>query len=174
MSSVAMLEGRRLRTKLSAEPLATNEYADYAEDARAGSAMLRDAILLAKGIVHLPLKNKALPLPVERLPEPCPTCGAPEKPRLLITHIQATVAAYYGLPAEAMTNRQQYHRVSHPRQVAMFLASELTQHSIAEIGRRFNRDHTTAMYAIKAVKHRLETDANALIDVEVLRERLIG
>jgi hypothetical protein len=166
-----MLEGRRLNTKISA--LATDEYANYAENARAGSAMLRDAILLAKGIVPLPLKNKPLPLPVE-LPEPCPMCGAPERPRLLITHIQATVAAYYGLPAEAMTSRQQYHRVSHPRQMAMFVASELTPHSIAEVGRRFNRDHTTVLHALKTVKQRIETDAQALIDLEVLRERLVG
>lgn len=170
--SVAMLEGRRLRTKLSEAPLATDEFATYAEDARIGSAMLRDAILLAKGIVPLPLKSKPLPLPQIALPEPCPMCGAPEKPRVLIAHIRATVASYYGLPAEAMTSRQQYRRVAHPRQLAMYLASELTQHSTAEIGRRFNRDHTTVMHALKMVKERIETDPQTLIDAEVLRERL--
>ena len=171
--SVAMLEGRRLHTKLS-----TGDYHSeqseraYAAACERGSTMLRDAILLAKGIIPLPLKVQ-LPLPKE-LPEACEMCGAPARPRLLISHIQATVAAYYGIPAEAMTSRQQYARVARPRQLAMFLANELTDHSIAEIGRRFNRDHTTAMHALKAVGKRIECDPQVLIDVEVLRERLAG
>jgi chromosomal replication initiator protein len=82
------------------------------------------------------------------------------------------IAAYYGIPVETMTSRQQYARIARPRQVAMFLACELTPHSVAEVGRRFDRDHTTVMHAVKAVNKRAETFAETMIDVEVLRERL--
>jgi hypothetical protein len=167
----ATIEGRRLNTKLSEG----DYYSEQSERSRLsaaekGSALLRDAILLAKGIVPLPLKGRALPLPP--LPEPCELCGAPKKPRTMIADIQATVAGYYGLPAQTMKSHQQYRRVARPRQIAMFLADELTPHSLSEIGRRFDRDHTTVMHALKTVRGLIETDAEVLIDVEVLRERL--
>jgi chromosomal replication initiator protein len=54
----------------------------------------------------------------------------------------------------------------------MVLAAELTDHSLAEIGRRFNRDHTTVMHALKAVQKRIQDDPEVGLDAEVLRERL--
>lgn len=57
------------------------------------------------------------------------------------------------------------------RQIAMFLCSELTGKSFIKIGREFNRDHTTAMYAKRKIKGLLETDQRVigLVD-ETLRE----
>lgn len=57
------------------------------------------------------------------------------------------------------------------RQIAMFLCSELTGKSFIKIGRAFNRDHTTAMYAKRKIKGLLETDQRVigLVD-ETLRE----
>jgi hypothetical protein len=177
--SVAMLEGRRLHTKATATPWA-GELTDkqILRDAIQGSERLRDAILLAKGIV--PPKNRPLPLAKVRetaqLPKACPYCGAPEKPAgVLVKHIQHTVASYYGFHPDLMVSAQRRQSISHPRQIAMYLASELTPKSLPEIGRRFgNRDHTTVIYAIRAVKARMESDAEVLLDVEVLRERLAG
>jgi chromosomal replication initiator protein len=108
-------------------------------------------------------------------PELCPTCGAPAKPRLMLAHIQATVAAYYGISERHMVSAQRGWSVSHPRQIAMYLASTLTPKSLPDIGRRFgNRDHTTVIHAIKAVQKRMCADLEIAADVEALRERLAG
>jgi hypothetical protein len=175
-----MIEGRRLNGKCTAEPLST-EQSDKARfaDALKGSMMLRDAILLAKGITPPAVKEEPRPIPTvtqiqAHTPTLCAFCGAPAKPKpTLIAHIQHTVAAYYGFHQRLMVSAQRRRSISHPRQVAMFLASELTPKSLPEIGRRFGgRDHTTVMHAIKAVRARIATDEEIEMDVALLRERL--
>jgi hypothetical protein len=104
-----------------------------------------------------------------RAAECCPSCGAPARPGMLVSHIQAMVAAYYEIPVRYMTSEHRDWEVSHPRQVAMYLASELTPKSYPAIGRRFgNRDH-----ARKAVQRRMMGDPELAADVEALRERLV-
>jgi hypothetical protein len=149
---------------------------DHRDNAERGSAMLRDAILRAMGVTPKRIEPRPVVREVAHLPKACPHCGAPAKPLgLMIAHIQHTVAAYYGLEPGAMTSAQRGYQIAHPRQIAMYLASTLTPKSLPEIGRRFGgRDHTTVIYAIKAVKSRMESDAEILLDVEVLRERLTG
>ena len=117
----------------------------------------------------------APPLTPEHVHAPtlCPTCGAPVAQRLLITHIQALVAAYYKVPVRSMVSAQRSREFAHPRQTAMYLAAELTPKSLPDIGRRFGgRDHTTVIHAIKAVQRRMLEDAEIEADVKALRERL--
>jgi chromosomal replication initiator protein len=107
-------------------------------------------------------------------PAQCPLCGAPEGPRLLVAHIQHMVAAYYGIPAIAMVSAQRGRRWVWPRQMAMFLAREMTPQSLPDIGRRFGfRDHTTVMHAAKAVSARIEDNAETARDYLILRDRLL-
>jgi hypothetical protein len=161
-------------------------------DAILGSRKLRDAVLFAKGIVPpdepppaviiLPTKpakppkpKKMVPRELVHRPECCPHCGAPKEPnKLLITHIQAAVAAYYGIDIAAMRSSRRAREIAYPRQVAMYLAKELTPKSFPEIGRRFSKDHTTVMYAVKAVGKRIEDDPETALDVAALREALAG
>lgn len=150
--------------------------AHFHDDAVTGSAMLRDAILEKHFGIIIPKPPKPRPKrdPI-RLPEPCPLCGAPAKSRLMIAHIQAAVSSYYGLPLASMTSAQKALAIARPRQVAMYLASQLTPKSLPEIGRRFgNRDHTTVIHAIRAVKRRIAEDPEIEMDVEILRESLIA
>ncbi len=106
-------------------------------------------------------------------PPLCPTCGAPVNGRLMVTHIQALVAAYYKIPSRAMVSAQRCREYAHPRQIAMYLSAELTPKSLPDIGKRFgNRDHTTVIYAIKAVQKRMLADPEIEADVKALRERL--
>ena len=119
----------------------------------------------------------AEPMPTTResvlAPSLCPTCGAPVGTRLMVTHIQALVAAYYKIPVREMTSRRQSWDIAHPRQVAMYLTYELTPKSMSEIGNRFgDRDHTTVIHAIKQVQKRMLEDAEIEADVKALRERL--
>jgi chromosomal replication initiator protein len=103
----------------------------------------------------------------------CPLCGALDRPRLMVAHIQAVVAAYYEIPVAEMYSARRDWAVSHPRQVAMYLSKEMTPKSLPDLARRFGgRDHTTIMWALKQVKKRIENDAEVAADVEVLRERL--
>jgi chromosomal replication initiator protein len=70
--------------------------------------------------------------------------------------IQDAVCAISGITREELLSAQRSPRVAHARQLAMYLARELTRHSLAEIARGFDRDHSTVLHAIKAVTGRLE------------------
>lgn len=90
-----------------------------------------------------------------------------------IAHIQAVVAKSYGIHLTHMKSDARFRSVAWPRQVAMYLARELTGKALPCIGREFGkRDHTTVMYAIKAVQKRMDDDTLYRADVEALREAL--
>ncbi len=63
--------------------------------------------------------------------------------------------------------------IARPRQIAMFLAKQLTQHSLPDIGRRFGgRDHTTVLHAVKKIDELCIIDKQFQDDVEFLRRML--
>ena len=65
--------------------------------------------------------------------------------------------------------------VARPRQVAMYLAKQLTARSLPEIGRKFGgRDHTTVMHAVKKVDELKGLDTGFAEDIELLRRMLEG
>lgn len=130
-------------------------------------------------VVQLPeVLEKAMLEPLEQetvlAPKLCPTCGAPVSgSRLMVTHIQALVAAYYKIPVREMTSDRRAREVARPRQVAMYLAYEATPKSLPDIGKRFGgRDHTTVIHAIRQVQKLMLEDAEIEADVKALRERL--
>jgi chromosomal replication initiator protein len=98
--------------------------------------------------------------------------------RLSAIGIQDEVADFYGIGREQMRRPDgegaREPRISHPRQVAMSLARELTKLSLPAIGRLFNRDHSTVIHAIKAVEKRAAVDPLLEMELEVLRERFAG
>lgn len=69
-----------------------------------------------------------------------------------IDNIQKTVAEYFKIRASDMQSKRRNRQVARPRQVAMALAKELTNHSLPEIGEAFGgRDHTTVLHACRQV-----------------------
>jgi len=77
-----------------------------------------------------------------------------KRPDKIITvdRIQKIVADHYGIPEEAMKVKKRTSSLAYPRQVAMYLARELTSLSYSEIGSRFGgRDHTTVMHACEKI-----------------------
>ncbi len=95
--------------------------------------------------------------------------------KVSVEEIQRKVADHFDIRLCDMTSKRRMRAVARPRQVAMYLAKQLTQKSLPEIGQRFgNRDHTTVMHAIKRITALRETDSAFDDDVELLRRALEG
>ena len=93
--------------------------------------------------------------------------------RVTIEEIQKRVAEHYHLRLSEMSSARRARAVARPRQVAMYLAKQLTSRSLPEIGRKFgNRDHTTVMHACSRVAEIMGVDAGFAEDVELLRRML--
>ena len=90
-----------------------------------------------------------------------------------IPNIQKTVADYYGLQTKDMLGKKRTRSLARPRQVAMALAKELTEHSLPEIGDAFSgRDHTTVLHACRQVRKLMETDGKLREDWDKLIRKL--
>ena len=90
-----------------------------------------------------------------------------------IPNIQKTVADYYGLQLKDLLSKRRTRSLARPRQVAMALAKELTEHSLPEIGDAFaGRDHTTVLHACRQVRHLMDTDGKLREDWEKLIRKL--
>ena len=93
--------------------------------------------------------------------------------RISIEEIQRRVADHYKIRLSDMASPRRARTVARPRQVAMYLAKQLTSRSLPEIGRKFgDRDHTTVMHAVKRVAELMARDAAFADDVELLRRLL--
>ncbi|MDG6095054.1 chromosomal replication initiator protein DnaA [Acetobacter sp. AN02] len=93
--------------------------------------------------------------------------------RVTIEEIQKKVAEHWNIRLTDMSSARRARAVARPRQVAMYLAKQLTSRSLPEIGRKFgNRDHTTVMHAVSRVAELMERDAAFAEDVELMRRML--
>ncbi|WP_199671481.1 chromosomal replication initiator protein DnaA [Salinisphaera sp. Q1T1-3] len=76
-----------------------------------------------------------------------------------LENIQKTVAEYFKIRLADLLGKKRTRTIARPRQLAMALAKELTNHSLPEIGQGFGgRDHTTVLHACRKVKELRETD----------------
>lgn len=90
-----------------------------------------------------------------------------------IDNIQRTVAEYYSLKLPDLLSKRRSRSVARPRQVAMALAKELTNHSLPEIGDAFGgKDHTTVLHACRKVKKLQEENAEIREDYKNLLRAL--
>ena len=95
--------------------------------------------------------------------------------RVTIEEIQKRVSEHFNIRIADMHSARRARAVARPRQVAMYLAKQLTSRSLPEIGRKFGgRDHTTVMHAVKKVEELRHTDSAFSEDVELLRRMLEG
>jgi chromosomal replication initiator protein len=93
--------------------------------------------------------------------------------RVTIEEIQKRVSEHWNIRLTDMSSARRARAVARPRQVAMYLAKQLTSRSLPEIGRKFgNRDHTTVMHAVSRVAELMERDHAFAEDVELLRRML--
>lgn len=93
--------------------------------------------------------------------------------RVTIEEIQKRVAEHYNIRLSDMHSARRARAVARPRQVAMYLAKQLTARSLPEIGRKFGgRDHTTVMHAVRKIEELRGADPNFAEDVDLLRRML--
>ena len=94
---------------------------------------------------------------------------------ITVPNIQKTVADYYQLRMSDMLSPKRSRSVARPRQMAMALAKELTEHSLPELGEAFGgRDHTTVLHACRTIASLRETDGRIKQDWEKLVRALTG
>ncbi len=95
--------------------------------------------------------------------------------KLTIEEIQRKVAEHYNIRLSDMIGPKRLRNIARPRQVAMYLAKQLTPRSLPEIGRRFGgRDHTTIMHGVRKIEELMATDSQLADDLQLLRRLLQG
>lgn len=91
---------------------------------------------------------------------------------ITIENIKRTVATYYNIRVADLSSARRTRSLARPRQIAMSLAKELTQHSLPEIGEAFGKDHTTVLHACRKVKELRVEDLKIREDYENLQRQL--
>ncbi len=96
-----------------------------------------------------------------------------QEKQVSIENIQKIVAEYFKIKMSDLNSKRRSRSVARPRQIAMALAKELTNHSLPEIGEAFGgRDHTTVLHACRKVKELAETSADVREDFSNLLRSL--
>ncbi|MDB6124239.1 MAG: dnaA [Pedosphaera sp.] len=91
-----------------------------------------------------------------------------------IESIQKKVAEHFDIRLADMTSKRRPENIAFPRQIAMFLARQLTESSLNTIGEAFGgRDHGTVLHACRLVKDRMEVDSNVRQVVSYLEKQLV-
>jgi chromosomal replication initiator protein len=93
--------------------------------------------------------------------------------KISISTIQKVVAQHYRIPVDGMRSKIRTARLAFPRQVAIYLARDLTHASLTQIGQRFGgRDHTTVIYACSKIGELIERDVALKSTINQLRKDL--
>ncbi|MBN3534240.1 chromosomal replication initiator protein DnaA [Burkholderia cenocepacia] len=95
--------------------------------------------------------------------------------QISVENIQKTVADFYNIKVADMYSKKRPANIARPRQIAMYLAKELTQKSLPEIGELFGgRDHTTVLHAVRKIADERSKDAQLNHELHVLEQTLKG
>ncbi|MFN3955594.1 MAG: chromosomal replication initiator protein DnaA [Pararhodobacter sp.] len=93
--------------------------------------------------------------------------------KVTVEEIQRKVAEHYNIRLSDMIGPKRLRTIARPRQVAMYLAKQMTTRSLPEIGRRFGgRDHTTIMHGVRKVEELRAQDTQLAEDLDLLRRLL--
>ncbi len=129
-----------------------------------------------EGALHRLLAHAALvgrPINVDTAQEVLRPLIRANARKVTVEEIQRRVADYYDIKHQDMLSPRRARMVARPRQVAMYLAKQLTTRSLPDIGRRFGgRDHTTVMHAVRKIEELRRSDPMIDEAVENLRRLL--
>ena len=100
---------------------------------------------------------------------------AVQKRQVSVENIQKAVADFYRIKVSDMYSKRRPANISRPRQIAMYLAKELTQKSLPEIGELFGgRDHTTVLHAVRKITQERIKNPDLNSELHVLEQTLKG
>ncbi|HRH80850.1 MAG TPA: chromosomal replication initiator protein DnaA [Thiobacillaceae bacterium] len=115
------------------------------------------------------------PICVELAKEALKDLLAVQNRQISIENIQKTVADFYKIKVAEMYSKKRTRNLARPRQMAMFLAKELTDLSLPEIGQAFGgRDHTTVLHACRKIEELRNADLSIRRDYNLLVQVLTG
>jgi len=98
-----------------------------------------------------------------------------QEKQITVDNIQKIVAEYYKIRVSELNSKKRSRSIARPRQIAMALSKELTNHSLPEIGEFFGgRDHTTVLHGCKKVAELLVEDARVSEDFNNIKRILTG
>jgi chromosomal replication initiator protein len=113
------------------------------------------------------------PIDIELIKESLKDLLALQDRQVSMDNIQRTTAEYYKIKVADMMSRRRSRSVARPRQMAMALSKDLTNHSLPEIGDSFGgRDHTTVLHACRKIKELRETNSDIREDYKNLLRTL--
>lgn len=93
--------------------------------------------------------------------------------KVTVEEIQRKVSEHYSIRLSDMIGPKRVRTIARPRQVAMYLAKQMTTRSLPEIGRRFGgRDHTTVMHGVRRIEELRTSDSQLSDDLDMLRRAL--
>ena len=98
------------------------------------------------------------------------------KPRIItVDLIKKVISEYYSIKVEDFKSKKRTRAIAFPRQVAMYLARELTDLSLPKIGEEFGgRDHTTVLHAYDKISSEIKTDESLKMAIDEIQKRLYG
>ncbi len=93
--------------------------------------------------------------------------------QISVENIQKAVADFYSIKVADMYSKKRPANIARPRQIAMFMAKELTQKSLPEIGELFGgRDHTTVLHAVRKIAEERSRDGQLNHEIHVIEQTL--
>ena len=93
--------------------------------------------------------------------------------KVTIEEIQRKVAEHFNIRLSDMIGPKRVRTIARPRQIAMYLAKQLTSRSLPDIGRRFGgRDHTTIMHGVRKIEELMTADSQLSDDLQMLKRLL--
>ncbi len=97
----------------------------------------------------------------------------PNQRKITIDTIQRAIADYFSLSHNDLRGKKRTKAIAFPRQLAMYLAREMTEYSTTEIGIEFGgRDHTTVMYACQKIENNTKTDSSLEPIIQSLKRHI--
>lgn len=97
--------------------------------------------------------------------------GGPQR-TITILEIQKEVASFYGVTVSELSGTKRSRNIAHARHVAMYLAQELSDATLSEIGKKFSRDHTTVMSGIRNIKKKAKEDREQREELEAIKKMI--
>jgi chromosomal replication initiator protein len=125
---------------------------------------------LTKLIAYAELVNKSITVDItkQQLKD---FFATPVQKNITIDVIQRMVSEYFGVTVQELKSKRKTKTIAFPRQVAMYIARDITEYSTTEVGLEFGgRDHTTVMHACDRIKERMKTDPYFVSQLDNLKK----